>query len=438
MRHARTAFLTSCLSLSTLALAWGCGGTVPAEPGPGGGGAGGGATGTGGGGTGGSGGGVPGDCTTVVSPSADDTMTLQTAFINAESGDVICLAAGTYKPKAELSLNKTGVTIKGIGATRDDVVLDFIEQTVDDDSMQVTSDGFTIEKLTIKNSPNNGIVVSGAEDVVFRDLKVSWDAGSVETNGAYAVYPVGCRKVLVEDCEVTGAADAGIYVGQSDQIIVRNNVVWGNVAGIEIENSTLSEVHNNDAYDNTAGILVFVLPNLEKKDGVTCSVHDNIIRENNRDNFAASGVVGSVPRGIGVLVLAADDTEIRNNTIRDNNSTGIVVVAHSTLEQLDAEFMSNDPMTDGFPEKTYIHDNTFENNGTDPAQVLLALGYPTLPDILWDGCENPPTMPELCLGMTAPMTFLETGCNLTMQNQHSTDPTPFLCDLPTQPPVSLE
>ncbi|NUO49391.1 MAG: hypothetical protein HOV80_11100 [Polyangiaceae bacterium] len=438
MRHVRSALCASSFGLFVLATVFGCGGTVPAEPGPGGGGAGGGTTNTGGGDATGGGGSAPTDCTVVLQPSADDTMTLQTAFAMAESNDVICLAPGTYRPVAELSLNKLGITLKGIGATREDVVLDFANQVVDDDSMSVTSDGFTIEKLTIKNSPGNGIVVSGAEDVTFRDLKVSWDAGSVSTNGAYAVYPVSCTKVLIENCEVTGAADAGVYVGQSNQIIVRDNFVWGNVAGIEIENSTLSEVYNNEATDNTAGILVFVLPNLEKKDGETCNVHDNQVHNNNRENFAAGGVVGAVPVGIGILVLAADGTEIHNNDIHDNHSTGIVVVAHETLEQLDSDFMSNDPMTDGFPQTTFIYDNTFTNNGMDPALVLLALGYPTLPDIMWDGCEDMPNTAELCLGTTAPTTFLDAGCNLTNMAQHSTDATPFLCEHPKQPPVVLE
>lgn len=392
----------------------------------------------GGNGTGGAGGGPPADCTVILEPSADDTTTLQTAFTNAQSNDVICLSAGTYKPKAELSLNVLGVTLKGIGATRDAVVLDFADQIVDDDSMSVTSDGFTIEKLTIKNSPNNGIVVNGAEDVVFRDLKVSWDAGPSSENGAYAVYPVGCTKVLVEDCEVTAAADAGIYVGQSDQIIVRNNVVYQNVAGIEIENSNNAEVYGNDTYDNTAGILVFVLPNLEKKDGVTTNVHDNLVHDNNHPNFAASGIVGAVPPGIGILVLAADETEIHDNELEGNNSTAIVVVAHSTLEVLDMDFMSNDPLTDGFPERTYIYDNTYTGNGTDIAPILLAVGVNPLPDIVWDGCESSMDSAELCLGMMPHTSFLNATCNLGNPPDYSTDTAPFTCDHPKQAPITLE
>jgi parallel beta-helix repeat protein len=434
MRHARFASTLSLATLLSAALA-ACGGEIPAvapEGGGGSGGAGGGAT-----GGGGAGGGPPADCTVILEPSDDDTTTLQTAFTQAQSNDVICLSAGTYKPQAELSLNVLGVTLKGIGATRDDVVLDFADQLVDDDSMSVTSDGFTIEKLTIKNSPNNGIVVNNAEDVVFRDLKVSWDAGPSSENGAYAVYPVGCTKVLVEDCEVTAAADAGIYVGQSDQIIVRNNKVYQNVAGIEIENSNNAEVYGNETYDNTAGILVFVLPNLEKKDGVACNVHDNDVHDNNHPNFAASGIVGSVPPGIGILVLAADETEIHDNDLHDNNSTAITVVGFETLSLLNPEFMPNDPMTDGFAERTYIYDNTYTNNGTDIAPILLGIGLNPLPDIVFDGCEAMAGSAELCLSMTPHTSFVNATCNVGNPPDYSTDTAPFVCDHPKQAPITL-
>jgi parallel beta-helix repeat protein len=106
--------------------------------------------------------------------------------------------------------------------------------------------------------------------------------------------------VLVEDCEVVGASDAGIYVGQSRDIIVRNNVVHGNVAGIEVENSTNADVYDNRAYDNTAGVLVFNLPNLPVRDGRRCLVRSNTIENNNRANFAPRGsIVARCPRARG-------------------------------------------------------------------------------------------------------------------------------------------
>jgi parallel beta-helix repeat protein len=286
-----------------------------------------------------------------------------------------------------------------------------------------------VENLSLKNTPGNGIVVTGVEGVTFSNIKVSWDAGSVTENGAYAVYPVKSRNVIVEDSEVVGAADAGIYVGQSENAIVRNNVVHGNVAGIEIENSSDAEVVGNEAYDNTAGILVFVLPNLERKVGERCKIHDNQVSENNRGNFAEEGsIVSAVPAGTGMVMLAADGQEIHDNVITGNSSTGVLVVSFDTLGQLVPGFME-DPETDGYPEGTYIHDNDFSGNGESPKGALLLLGAdPPLPDVIWDGVEAMAGSAELCLGNDPP-SFLNFGGvdGIGDASLHSNDTTPHEC-----------
>lgn len=380
------------------------------------------------------------DCVAVLEASGgDDTEAVQTALIEAQSGDVVCFCPGDYSFTKELSLTVPDVTVKGVGPTRDDVVLDFAEQTIGDDGVTVTSDGFTIASLTVKNTPGNGIVVSGAEDVTFRDLMVSWDAGSVTENGAYAVYPVKCKNVIVEDSEVIGAADAGIYVGQSENAIVRNNVVHGNVAGIEIENSSNAEVVGNQAFDNTAGILVFVLPNLERKEGDTCKVHDNDIYDNNRGNFAEEGsIVGAAPAGTGILVLASDAQEIHDNRIEDNNSAALLLVSHATLGLLIPGF-TPDPETDGDPEGTYFHDNDLSGNGTKPSGAVILLGAETpIPDVVWDGVEKMPGSGELCLG-TSPAGFLNFGGvdGVGEPSLHSNDTTPHECVGEELPAVSF-
>ena len=87
--------------------------------------------------------------------------------------------------------------------------------------------------------------------------------------------------VLVEYCSVTGISDAGIYIGQSKDIVVRNNVTYGNVTGIEIENSVNALVENNEVYDNAGGILVFLLPNNPSKVSLNCRIVNNYIYKNN-------------------------------------------------------------------------------------------------------------------------------------------------------------
>lgn len=380
------------------------------------------------------------DCSRIIT-TGSDTEAIQTALIEAKTGDVLCFEDGTYAIKSELSLTVNNVTLRGNPENRERVVLDYTDQDQGKDGMSVNGAGFTIEHLSLKNTHGNSLVVKGSDRVTFRNLKVTWDGGASSDNGAYAVYPLSSTNVLVEDCEVIGARDAGIYVGQSKNIIVRNNVVHGNVAGIEIENSDDALVTDNYVYDNTAGILVFVLPNLEKKEGRGTIVEKNRIENNNHSNFAEPGtVVSYVPAGTGMLVLAADVTEIRDNQIRGNDTAGVLGFSYQTFSTICSvsggnNCTSKDPGTDQNLSKLYVHSNTFEGNGQKPDELVAALLGMPLENVLWDGRKPEDALGEdqLCLGQqpTTVRVFGNQSGILFDRSMQSTDATPFMCTLPS-------
>jgi len=379
-------------------------------------------------------------CDVRIAPSDDDQTRVQTALIETAAGSTICFESGTFRFTDELTVTNRGMTLRGSPTT----VWDFRDQRVSArNGLLVTGSAFTIEDFTIKNTPGDGVRVERAEGVTFRNLRVSWDADAtrpddagIGRSGAYAIYPVISSKVLIEGCEVTGARDAGLYVGQSHDIIVRNNKVYANVAGIEIENSTDSEVYGNTVYDNTAGILVFNLPDLPVQDGHRANVHDNDIYENNHTNFAIPGTtVAGVPPGVGILVLAADDTEIQKNKFRSNDSTGVLIVSCFTNNNL-VDCKSSVPY-DQFPQQTYIHGNTYEGNGTKPASAFAPLGVSQLEDIAWDGDVDAAKMNDkvVCVQEMA-ATFRDFNARGFFANP-STDLTPRQCMLPPLPPITL-
>ena len=395
---------------------------------------------------------APGDaspCAVRIAPSDDDQRQVQTALIETPAGSTICFDGGVFRFTDELTLTSRGITLRGspvTGATRPVPTLwDFRNQRASArNGLLVTGSDFTIEHISIANTPGDGVRVEGAEGVTFRQLRVSWDPDALRPDdagigrsGAYAVYPVTSNKVLIEGCEVNGARDAGLYVGQSRNIIVRNNIVWGNVAGIEIENSTDAEVYGNTVNGNTAGILVFNLPDLPVQDGRRANVHDNDVRENNIANFAIPGTtVAGVPPGVGVLVLAADETEIHGNAFRSNDSAAVLIVSCFTNNNL-ADCRST-VKYDQFPQQTYIHGNTYEGNGTKPAPIFAALLNVTqLEDIAWDGDidAGEPNDKVICVQETA-ATFRNFNARGFFANQ-STDVTPYQCMLPPLPPITL-
>ncbi len=348
------------------------------------------------------------DCTTTLNPTGgDDTPALAAALEDALSGEVICLGIGTFDVRETLFVsNNAQLTLKGIGASPDDVVLDYAAAP-DGDGIEVTTPGFTIENLWVKNTPKDSVVVR-ADDPVFRKVFVTWDAGSVLENGQYGIFPRAANNVLIEYSEVIGASDAGIYVGQCVGGIVRNNKASANVAGIEIENSQDVEVYDNEAYDNTAGLLAFQLPGLSLA-GDNVLMRDNDLFCNNRPNFAAEGsIVAVVPAGTGALIAAGQRFELRNNVIEGNDSVGVLIASQVLFCQLEEE--RPDCLTgwpDGFdpyPTQMFLNGNAFINNGQDPQETLgliasLALMVETLEDVQWDGYIDPAvTDPEICIG----------------------------------------
>ena len=315
-------------------------------------------------------------------------------MITVEDGGVVQLPAGKFKISGSLSMEgKKGVTIKGAGM--DKTTLSFKKQKTGAEGLKVTnSEKITLQGFTIKDTKGDAIKVQETNGINFLDVRVAWSGKPDEKNGAYGLYPVQCENVLIDGCEAIAASDAGIYVGQSHQIIVRNSRAYRNVAGIEIENSTMADVYNNIAEGNTGGILVFDLPGLIKKKGGNVRVYDNIVKNNNYRNFAPKGTsVADVPPGTGMMVLAASDVELFGNQVIDNNSVGVSIISYLFTEReiTDAEY-------DPFPARVYIHDNTF-SKGKDGKQKpdmnskFGALFYEKfgdeVPNILWDGIIKP-------------------------------------------------
>src|SRR5438132_528903 len=309
----------------------------------------------------------------------------QTALIKAKPGDTIEFAPGNFDFTMELSLAVEGVTLRGQGI--DQTTLSFKKQNAGSAGLLVTRGKFVIEDLSVDDAKGDAVKVNGAEGVTFRRVRAQWTGGSKTSNGAYGLYPVQCKNVLIEECVAIGASDAGIYVGQSRNIIVRRCRAEGNVAGIEIENSSDADVYENTATDNAGGLLVFDLPGLEVKNGRRVRVFHNQVLANNHENFAPKGnTVASVSPGTGIVVMATDQVEVFDNTIKDNQSYSIAVSSYHILGK-----PWSDKEYDPIPEGIYIHHNTISGGGTRPAGeaagLMPLLGKP-VPDIVFDGMRD--------------------------------------------------
>jgi parallel beta-helix repeat protein len=250
----------------------------------------------------------------------------------------------------------------------------------------------------------------------------------------------------VENVEVIGASDAGIYVGQCTRAIVRSNIVRGNVIGIEVENTTEADVYDNTIEDNSLGVLAIILPNLEKKDGGKVLIRDNRISGNDRENFAVPDTTaGSIPPGAGILLMAMKDVEIRDNMIGDQSGPGIFIASYEVFELLSLMF-SNDDETDKWPERVYVHGNTIEDTGAEPMGDWALLELDPFPPVFWDGVLAPgvdtQAAMEICLGDEEQMSFIKIGTgsidDLFLVEEQTDDVTDHMCTIDPLPELEDE
>ena len=315
---------------------------------------------------------------------------LQTLLIMAEDGDTIQFPAGAISLSNSLSLDaKKNITIRGAGQGK--TVLSFKNQKQGAEGIKVTNaENIVLEQFTIEDAKGDLIKTQQVRGLTFRDITAQWTGKPSAANGAYALYPVQCQNVRIERCTAIGASDAGIYVGQSDSVWVTDCVAKWNVAGIEIENTTNAWVWKNKAYDNTGGILVFDLPDLPKKRGGHVKIYNNLITRNNFKNFAPKGnIVGKVPPGTGVMILATNDVEVYNNKIWDNKTVSTAIMSY---------FITETPIKDKdynpYPSRIYVHDNIYSMGKRMPT-LKNRLGFifwwkfgKKVPHILYDGIQN--------------------------------------------------
>ena len=383
---------------------------------------------------------------------------IMTQFIIAEDSSVIELPEGHFLFSRSLIMDgKNHVTIRGQGI--DKTVLSFKGQQEGAEGIRITnSTSITLENFTVEDAAGDNIKVMDTDGITFRRVKVAWTGPITQENGAYGFYPVICKNVLIEECVSMGASDAGVYVGQSEEVIIRNNKVYQNVAGIESENSDQVEIYGNECWDNTGGILVFNLPGLTRY-GQNIKVYDNHVHDNNRENFAVPGaIVGTIPAGSGIIVLATKNVEVFNNEIADNRTVGVSVISYELMSALEEENEGEQPAPesgvqgfrtdfrtdqnyDPYPGQISIHDNQFSNThwlpylGSDFGKLFLfKLGF-HIPDIALDGIKpddyfladgSVSQQYKVCIDEKQPITFVDLDAAHAFENL-STDVTKFRC-----------
>ena len=112
-------------------------------------------------------------------------------------------------------------------------------------------------------------------------------------------------------------------------------------------------------------------------------VFNNKVIDNDTDNFAPEGnIVGEVPRGTGIIIMANSNVEVFDNDISGNGTVNLSIVSGDETE--DKNYYPH-------PKSIQVHGNRFGEGGFDPdidkamAGILFEVSEGDMPDIFWDG-----------------------------------------------------
>ncbi|HYB97687.1 MAG TPA: parallel beta-helix domain-containing protein [Candidatus Limnocylindrales bacterium] len=278
-------------------------------------------------------------------------------------GDSECPGGGVCESPAD------NLAIVGCGAAADNrPVLEPPLMGADPNGITAAGvDGLHFQALELRGWDENGVFATNADGISFRDIY--GDGATADDDfSVYAVFPVVSRNVVVEGSEVINVRDAGIYVGQSEDITVRFNDVHDNVTGIEIENSLTADVYGNTATANTGGILSFKLPGPAIQTHGFHNFFDNLSYANNTPNFAIPGsTVSAVLPGTGFMIISDDDSVYRHNFLRDNDTFGFAILDQEIINVLvegPGPFEPTSPDQD--TERLQFRNNNVRENGGNP------------------------------------------------------------------------
>ncbi len=297
---------------------------------------------------------------------------IQAAIDAASPGDVIHIQPGLYREA--LRVDRAGIKLIGQSNAAGTVVLENPGDA--DNGILVTSngDGFALSDLTVRGFEENGVLLVGVDGFELSRVVA-------EHNGEYGLFPVRSSRGTIKDCSASGHTDTGIYVGQSENVEVRNSTTFDNVIGIEVENSSDIRVTGNRTWGNTAGILAVLLPGLSVKTSADVLLARNEARDNNRENAGAPGEFESfVPRGSGILIVGPDRVTVDGKAVTGNGFVGIGVASTVVLGALAGlppeAFAAIEPNPDG----ARIISNTVRGNGGSPPSIPIPGA-----DLFWDG-----------------------------------------------------
>ena len=309
-------------------------------------------------------------------PEAVPALTL--AFEQAKAGDKIRIGRGVFDLPEGLTLAASSVRVSGAGVSQ--TVLRFADQADGQPGIRLAGSRVQLRGFVVEDAVNGAIWAENGDGYSFSNLEVRFTSPSrLVTADGFAL--TNTRNVLLDTVRVTGAVDAGIVLSRSENVVIRSSKAEQNGAGLVLENTRRVDVYDNAFSNNGVGLAVIQMPQTPGDTGIV-RIFRNQIEVNDLRVRAASLLGTGVPPSVGVVLLAAHDVHLFQNTIAQHGGANMVLLSSG------AQPVSPDQIPVTY--NIVARDNVFGRSGFAPQGTFATLqqrGY-SIGDILWDGVES--------------------------------------------------
>ena len=300
--------------------------------------------------------------------------TIQAAVDEANPGDIILVPPGTYRETVRVLkdsitiLASKGAVIDASGfANGIHVGADIFGQGPNGIPLcpAVAVRNFTLIGLTIQNAVSNGIFLSGVDTYTLAH-------GTYLNNGDYGTYPSCSNNGQINFNNAKGGGDTCIYVGNDVEASIIGNVASDCTVGVQIVNSDNVIVRGNVVTGNSTGVLAIVDPFNPRTETSDVLIATNRVDANNRPNTSTEGDLARIPSGAGVLIVGSDNARVRANEVTGNNTLGVAITQTPIVSQDPRKIEPN-------PNGDEVRRNVVVNNGAHPSPGLPGA------DLVYDG-----------------------------------------------------